>query len=88
LKNYKGKIQISFKKLANSECKLIAKSVSCALRSDTKFSTDPKARARISADSSNVFIEVHADDIPSLRACINSYLRLAYASYKCVINQL
>ncbi|HEU4823056.1 MAG TPA: KEOPS complex subunit Pcc1 [Nitrososphaeraceae archaeon] len=35
-------------------------------------------------DNSNVFIEIESDDIPSLRAGINSYLRLADASYRCI----
>jgi hypothetical protein len=35
-------------------------------------------------DKSNVFIEIASDDIPSLRATINSYLRLADASYRCI----
>jgi tRNA threonylcarbamoyladenosine modification (KEOPS) complex Pcc1 subunit len=35
-------------------------------------------------DNSNVFIEIESDDIPSLRASINSYLGLAHASYRCI----
>ena len=35
-------------------------------------------------DNSNVFIEIESDDIPSLRAGINSYLLLADASYRCI----
>jgi tRNA threonylcarbamoyladenosine modification (KEOPS) complex Pcc1 subunit len=35
-------------------------------------------------DNSNVFIEIESDDIPSLRASLNSYLRLADASYRCI----
>jgi hypothetical protein len=35
-------------------------------------------------DNSNVFIEIEADDIPTLRASINSYLRLADTSYRCI----
>ena len=34
--------------------------------------------------NSNVFIEIESDDLPSLRAGINSYLRLADTSYKCI----
>lgn len=45
---------------------------------------DPNVRVR-SDGKSNVFIEIKSDDIPSLRASINSYLRLADASYKCII---
>lgn len=35
-------------------------------------------------DNSNVFMEIESDDLPSLRASINSYLRLADASYRCI----
>lgn len=35
-------------------------------------------------DNSNVYIEIESDDIPTLRASINSYLRLADASYRCI----
>ena len=40
---------------------------------------------KVSCDhNSNVFIEIESDDIPSLRAGINSYLLLADASYRCI----
>jgi tRNA threonylcarbamoyladenosine modification (KEOPS) complex Pcc1 subunit len=45
---------------------------------------DPNVRVR-SDSKSNVFIEIESKDIPSLRANINSYLRLANASYECII---
>ena len=45
---------------------------------------DPNVRVR-SDGKSNAFIEIESYDIPSLRASINSYLRLANASYKCII---
>jgi hypothetical protein len=45
---------------------------------------DPNVRVH-SDGKSNVFIEIKSDDIPFLRASINSYLRLANASYKCII---
>jgi transcription factor Pcc1 len=35
-------------------------------------------------DMSNVYIEIETDDIQSLRACLNSYLRLADVSYRCI----
>ncbi|MGI8832144.1 MAG: KEOPS complex subunit Pcc1 [Nitrososphaeraceae archaeon] len=51
-------------------------------------SADPsnfEANTQITYDGkSNVFIEIESDDISSLRASINSYLRLADASYKCI----
>ena len=45
---------------------------------------DPNVRVR-SDGKSNAVIEIESYDIPSLRASINSYLRLANASYKCII---
>ena len=36
-------------------------------------------------DHSNVHIEIESYNISSLRASINSYLRLADASYKCIV---
>jgi hypothetical protein len=36
-------------------------------------------------DHSNVYIEIESYNISSLRASINSYLRLADASYKCIV---
>jgi tRNA threonylcarbamoyladenosine modification (KEOPS) complex Pcc1 subunit len=38
----------------------------------------------ISIKSSKVIYKIETDDIASLRASINSYLRLADASYKCL----
>ena len=72
----------------------IAQSVSVALNPPRTFSsssadsTDFDANVRVSSDEqSNVFIEIESDDIPSLRASINSYLRLADASCKCITEE-
>jgi hypothetical protein len=44
------------------------------------------ANTRVSYDDhSNVHIEIESYSISSLRASINSYLRLADASYKCIV---
>lgn len=37
-------------------------------------------------DRSNVYIEIESYNISSLRASINSYLRLADASYRCIVH--
>jgi tRNA threonylcarbamoyladenosine modification (KEOPS) complex Pcc1 subunit len=37
-------------------------------------------------DCSNVYIEIESYNISSLRASINSYLRLADASYRCIVD--
>jgi tRNA threonylcarbamoyladenosine modification (KEOPS) complex Pcc1 subunit len=37
-------------------------------------------------DRSNVYIEIESYNISSLRASINSYLRLTYAAYRCIVD--
>jgi len=82
-KSYKARIQISFKARAHKST-LIAKSIYSALNPDTKISSDSEAITRISVHANNLFIEIEADNIASLRAIINSYLRLINVSYKCI----
>ena len=82
-KNYKARIQISFEAPAHKST-LIAKSIYSALNPDTKVSSDSEAITRISVHVNNLFIEIEADNIASLRAMINSYLRLINVSYKCI----
>ena len=72
----------------------ISQSVSVALKPLRTLSSslaDPSgfdANVRVSSDEkSNVFIEIESDDIPSLRASINSYLQLADASCKCITEE-
>jgi hypothetical protein len=77
----------------------IAQSVSIALKPPTTLSSGTHSSSLTSRvnpsnldintkvsydDNSNVFIEIESDNIPSLRASINSYLRLADASYRCI----
>ena len=81
-KNYRARIQISFKARAHKST-LIAKSMYSALNPDTKVSSDSEA-IRISVHVNNLFIEIEADNIASLRAMINSYLLLINVSYKCI----
>jgi tRNA threonylcarbamoyladenosine modification (KEOPS) complex Pcc1 subunit len=72
----------------------VAQSVSAALKplgtlsSSAADPSDFDANVRVSSDEkSNVFIEIESDDIPSLRASINSYLQLADASCKCITEE-
>lgn len=81
--NCKAKIQISFK-ASISKSSLIAKCIYSALNPDIKSSPDLGVRTRACVYNSNLYIEIETNDIPSLRAIINSYLRLANASYKCI----
>jgi tRNA threonylcarbamoyladenosine modification (KEOPS) complex Pcc1 subunit len=85
-KNYKSNMKISFKNKSVATQSHIAKCICSALKPDTKLSSDSNEKIKISSDASNVFIEIEADNIPSLRASINSYLRLINISYKCITN--
>ena len=85
LKNYKARIQISFEAPAHKST-LIAKSIYSALTPDTKISFDSGAITRISVHIRSLSIEIGTDDIPSLRAIVNSYLRLVNTSYKCIVS--
>ena len=79
-------MQISFKNKPVSIRSSIAKCICSALKPDTKLSSCSKEKVKISSDVSNVFIEIESNSIPSLRATINSYLRLINTSYKCIID--
>jgi tRNA threonylcarbamoyladenosine modification (KEOPS) complex Pcc1 subunit len=83
-KNYKSNMKISFKNKSIATQNFIAKCICSALKPDTKHSSDSGEKIKISSDASNVFIEIETDNIPSLRASINSYLRLVDTSYKCI----
>jgi tRNA threonylcarbamoyladenosine modification (KEOPS) complex Pcc1 subunit len=82
-KNCKAKIQISFK-TSTSKSSLIVKSIHSALNPDIKSSSDPVVRTGAYIYNSNLYIEMETSDVPSLRAIINSYLRLTNASYKSI----
>ena len=84
-KNCKAKIQISFK-TSTSKSNLIVKSIYSALNPDIKSSPDPGVKTGACVYNSNLHIEIETNDVPSLRAIINSYLRLANASYKSITN--
>ena len=82
-KNCKAKIQISFK-TSTSKSSLIVKSIYSALNPDIKSSPEPVVRTGACVYNSNLYIEMETSDVTSLRAVINSYLRLANASYKSI----
>ena len=84
-RNYKASMQISFKNMpVSSTHSTIAKCICSALKPDKKLLSNSREKIKISSDVSNVFIEIEADNIPTLRASINSYLRLINISYKCI----
>lgn len=78
LKSYKAKIRISTKS------RRVATSIRDALAPDLKRLPKTEGRARISLKDSDVVFTIETADIASLRASINSYIRLADASYKCI----
>jgi hypothetical protein len=71
-------------RIAHCVCLALKPPWTLSLQLTIPSNLDPNVRVR-SDSKSNVFIEIESDDIPSLRASINSYLRLADASYKCIV---
>jgi tRNA threonylcarbamoyladenosine modification (KEOPS) complex Pcc1 subunit len=78
LKSCKAKIRISTKS------KRAADSIGAALVPDLSRLPKDEGRATISLKNSDIIFKIETGDIASLRASINSYLRLADASYKCI----
>jgi tRNA threonylcarbamoyladenosine modification (KEOPS) complex Pcc1 subunit len=83
-KNYKARIQISFE-APTGKSTLIAKSIYSALDPEIRHSSDSGATTRISISIPDLLIEVESEDIPKLRALVNSYLRLVNVAYKCIV---
>jgi tRNA threonylcarbamoyladenosine modification (KEOPS) complex Pcc1 subunit len=77
-KSYKARIIVS------SRSRRIATSICHALAPDLRLMPATDCIPEISIKSSKVIYKIETDDIASLRASINSYLRLADASYKCL----
>jgi tRNA threonylcarbamoyladenosine modification (KEOPS) complex Pcc1 subunit len=86
--NCKAQIKISFKPTNLPEPQLLAKSLFAAMVADTKMQCPTSAYEtilRITNDydkNSSLLLELESPQIASLRAAINSYLRLIYASLK------
>lgn len=83
-KNYKARIQISFE-APTGKSTLIAKSIYSALDPEIRHYSDSGATTRISTSIPDLLIEVESEDIPKLRALVNSYLRLVNVAYKCIV---
>ena len=77
-KSYKARIIVS------TRSSRIASSICHALAPDLNLMPATDCIQEISAKSSKVICKIETSDIASLRATINSYLRLADASYKCL----
>jgi tRNA threonylcarbamoyladenosine modification (KEOPS) complex Pcc1 subunit len=83
--NCKAQIGISFKPTNLSEPGLLAKSIFAAIAPDTKMRCPAsvcETIVTITNDYDSLSLEVDSSEIAALRAAINSYLRLIYASLK------
>lgn len=78
LKNYRARIRISTKS------RRAAISIRDALAPDLARLPKTDGRVKISLKNSDVIFDIETADIASLRASLNSYIRLADASYKCI----
>jgi tRNA threonylcarbamoyladenosine modification (KEOPS) complex Pcc1 subunit len=78
LKSYRARIRISPKS------RRVAASIRDALAPDLKRLPKTEGRAEISLKNSDIVFTIETNDIASLRASVNSYIRLADASYKCI----
>ena len=83
-RNYKARIQISFE-APTGKSTLIAKSIYSAVDPEIRYSSDSGVVTRISINVHDLLIEVESEDIPKLRALVNSYLRLVNVAYKCIV---
>ena len=80
LKSCRARIRIS------TSSGRVAGSIRAALAPDLKglLKDDEGGRAEVSLSGSNIIFRVETGDLATLRASVNSYLRLADASYKCI----
>lgn len=76
LANCRARIRISAKS------RRAAASIYDALAPDLKRLPKTEGRAEISLINSDVIFDIETRDVASLRASVNSYIRLADASYK------
>jgi tRNA threonylcarbamoyladenosine modification (KEOPS) complex Pcc1 subunit len=83
--NCKAQIEISFKQTKLSEPGLLTKSIFAAIAADIKMQCPASACETIVTirnDYDSISLELESSEIAALRAAINSYLRLIYASLK------
>jgi len=78
LKSYKARIRLS------TRSKRVAAGIFHALAPDLRHMSSTSYRAEIFLRNSQVILKIQTSDTASMRASINSYLRLADASYKCL----
>ena len=80
LKNCRARIKIS------TRSKRVAASIRDAIQPDlTRLpKTETEGRTEISRRVADIIFTMESRDIASLRASVNSYIRLVEASYKCI----
>jgi tRNA threonylcarbamoyladenosine modification (KEOPS) complex Pcc1 subunit len=78
LKSYKARIKVS------TTSKRKADAIWQALAPDVSLPPSSDARAVVFLKNSEVIFKIETYDIAPMRAAMNSYLRLADASYKCL----
>ncbi len=78
LKSYKARIKVS------ARSKRVAAGICNALAPDLRLTPPTGSRTEIFLENSEIIFKVETSDIASMRASINSYLRLADASYNCL----
>lgn len=78
LKSYKARIKVT------TTSKRVAAGICHALAPDLPLMPSTGCKAEISLKNSAVTFKIETRDIASLRASINSYLRLTDASHKCL----
>lgn len=60
-----------------------AKVIYCAIKPDIVPLDKPKANSSFLLVKNELILETTSSDLPALRATLNSYLRLADASFRC-----
>ena len=79
LKSYKAKIKVT------TRSKRMASGIYYALTPDLRMLRAGDNTSALSLKQTHVVFKIVTSDIASLRASVNSYLRLADASYKCMM---
>jgi tRNA threonylcarbamoyladenosine modification (KEOPS) complex Pcc1 subunit len=78
LKSYNARIKVS------TRSKRVADGICQALAPELRLASSTGSQAEIFLKKSEIIFKIETSDIASMRATINSYLRLADASYKCL----
>jgi tRNA threonylcarbamoyladenosine modification (KEOPS) complex Pcc1 subunit len=74
------RIQISIEKLPSELSTNIVNAITNALQPETKFLTSAE-KIRITSEQGVIFITISTHDLQSIRAIVNTYIRLLSLSY-------